>query len=839
MNKIFLTAILLAQVVTAQPETAIQYLYPLPGSDDHPCETQIIIRFKNITPNQIINLESFIELSTSSSAIDGKTIVSPDGKTILFKPSVIFTPGEKVRVHLHPVRSGSQIAFLDTGYVFTISSLTDIPQNLEKLFPDKEMRATNRPAAPNQMPVLRNGISFPSDFPWVNITINDNPDTGLIFLCTYISPYYSMILNNAGDPLWYAKTTDRRRDFKVQKNGQLTMLVKSGYGGGSHIAMDSTYTVIDTFFTPPGYGLDEHELQVLDNGNYLLIATDYRRIDLSDSVEGGNPNAQVLGNHVAEMDANDNPVLIWRCWDHLNITDAPHIDLTASSIDYVHMNAIEIDHDNNILISSRFLDEVTKIHRYSGDIIWRLGGKNNQFTWSNDDKQLAYQHDIRVLPNGNYTVFDNGNYRSPFQSRALELTLDTLQQVVTKVWEFYDDPPIGSKYMGNVQRLLNGNTLINWAVRDQPKLTEVRPDGSKAFEMDFINGYDCYRTFRFPWKGKAAVPYLVAESRNDRIILIFNKFGDADVKHYNIYGGVDPDTLQIIATTSQPYLYLFDLPNRQYFYFEVSATNSADEESNVSNRVRIYVNLTQSGQNMVYNGDFSSGFEPWQWQTHDSTLAQWEIDDSLMLHIQISEGGNDFADIQLLYPNLTLIEGYKYLFEFDAYAAENRIIEAEIKKIGESLTNYSRIGYTLVTTNKIHFSHEFTMSQPSDFTAGVVINAGNSQHDLFIDNVSLKVIVTDIANVKQIIPYKFSLQPAYPNPFNPTTRISFTLPTQVNVTLEVYNTLGQKIETIFDTQMDAGFHDVEFDASELPSGIYFYRMNAGEYSQVRKMVLVK
>ena len=125
-------------------------------------------------------------------------------------------------------------------------------------------------------------------------------------------------------------------------------------------------------------------------------------------------------------------------------------------------------------------------------------------------------------------------FHVPYFSRALEFELDTLNMTVTKVWEFAEDPLTYSRYMGNTQRLPNGNTLINWAVYNKPKLTEVRPDGSKAFEMDFKNGYDCYRTFRYPWKGKAIVPYLVIESWDDRVSLMFNKFGDTDVDHYNI-----------------------------------------------------------------------------------------------------------------------------------------------------------------------------------------------------------------------------------------------------------------------------------------------------------------
>ena len=132
---------------------------------------------------------------------------------------------------------------------------------------------------------------------------------------------------------------------------------------------------------------------------------------MSQYINGANPNATVIGNSVVEMDANDNPVFIWRSWDHFNILDAIHENLYGSLVDYVHMNAIAIDHDGHILISSRHLDEITKINRQTGEIIWRLGGRHDYFTWINDDERISHQHDIRVLPNGNYTVFDNGKFQ--------------------------------------------------------------------------------------------------------------------------------------------------------------------------------------------------------------------------------------------------------------------------------------------------------------------------------------------------------------------------------------------------------------------------------------------
>jgi hypothetical protein len=89
------------------------------------------------------------------------------------------------------------------------------------------------------------------------------------------------------------------------------------------------------------------------------------------------------------------------------------------------------------------------------------------------------------------------------------------------------------------------------------------------------------------------------------------------------------------------------------------------------------------------------------------------------------------------------------------------------------------------------------------------------------------------------IPQVYHLDQNYPNPFNPTTTIRFTIPETQDVRLEVYSVLGQRVATLVNTQMTAGTHTVPFDAARLASGMYIYRLQAGEFVQQRKMMLVK
>jgi uncharacterized repeat protein (TIGR02543 family) len=89
------------------------------------------------------------------------------------------------------------------------------------------------------------------------------------------------------------------------------------------------------------------------------------------------------------------------------------------------------------------------------------------------------------------------------------------------------------------------------------------------------------------------------------------------------------------------------------------------------------------------------------------------------------------------------------------------------------------------------------------------------------------------------IPTEFALQQNYPNPFNPTTTIRYAIPTDSHVTLLVFNALGQEISELVNNEKSAGFYDVTFDAAGLASGVYFYRIQAGNFVQTRKLMVVK
>jgi len=582
--------------------------------------------------------------------------------------------------------------------------------------------------------IQSNGVSVPSDFPQAVITVNNNPAPGYIFLENkgQSGSKFTMILDNNGDPVWYRRGGGR--EFKVQKNGMITW---SAFRG-----MDKNFNFVRNYYAANAHSTDDHELEVLEDGSYLIIGYHNQSgIDMSRYISGGNPYATVHATALQEFTAAGELIFQFRAWDHFDIADVEPVveNPLAGNVRFSHMNAIDVDKDDgHLLISSRHISEVTKIDRNTGEIIWRLSGAHSDFTFVNDPLNgFRNQHDISSLGNGRYMVFDNGNGHSPRVSRAVEYELDLQAMTATLVWEFRDTPDKYTHYMGNAQRLPNGNTLINFVLSGYPKVIEVDPGGVKQFEMYLNPGSDLYRAFRFPWDGVVDAPYLIVEPQADNITLIFNKFGDPDVAYYRIYGGTSPGSTTLLAASTSTLKRLTDLENGSRYYFRVTAVDIDGTESGYSNEENAVVNIIKPGQNMVSNGDFSQGKDSWIWQVGGSASASWIIEDGES-HFAINAGGSQISNVQLRQAGMKLTQGNRYLFEFDAWCTPApRLIEAKVGQDSSPWINYSKIMPFTITPNRTHYRFPFVMEDTSDYDARVVFNTGTSANDVYIDNVSL------------------------------------------------------------------------------------------------------
>ena len=340
-----------------------------------------------------------------------------------------------------------------------------------------------------------------------NITYNNtNAYSGnLFFQKGGSSPRPVKILDSSHVEIYSQNMGMKGWDFKVNYNNKLSYFDRSSKGW---FIMDSLYNEVDSIYCLNGYIADNHDFIALSNGNYILFAYDEQVYAMDTVVVGGDPNAIVEGLVIQEMDINHNLVFEWKSWDHFHVTENSYLfPWTSSNLPFIHANAIDIDFDDNLLLSSRGLDEITKINRVTGDIIWRFGGSQNQFTFIND-YPFTHQHSINSLGSNRYLLFDNGNFSSQYTgtvniSRAVEYELDTVLMTATKVWEFIHPDSLFTPSIGSVQRLPNGNTLINFGNLQMLNLgsiiTEVDSNNQIVFQLEYNNGNNLYRAHKFDW----------------------------------------------------------------------------------------------------------------------------------------------------------------------------------------------------------------------------------------------------------------------------------------------------------------------------------------------------
>lgn len=171
--------------------------------------------------------------------------------------------------------------------------------------------------------------------------------------------------------------------------------------------------------------------------------------------------------------------------------------------------------------------------------------------------------------------------------------------------------------------------------------------------------------------------------------------------------------------------------------------------------------------------------------------------------------------VKLNWTTATEVNSSSFDVEKTTINKENWISLSSIKASGNS---NSPKNYSFVDRNIISGKYNYRLK--------MVDNDGTFKYSTAIE-----------ANISE--PYKFALEQNFPNPFNPSTTISFTLPLMSRVVLSIYNELGQKVAELFNGEKAAGSHSIEWNAGNFNSGIYFYELKTEKYSLTKKLILMK
>ncbi|MBN1479516.1 hypothetical protein EH223_16480 [candidate division KSB1 bacterium] len=843
----FFLLFIIASVCFAGPyHPAIEYIFPLPNSELLPAKATVILRLEGDLYTQIDDLKAFISVKENGANRAGQVFFSTDERTIIFKPTRDLSRGEKIDVFIQT----SQVGFSD--FSFSFSTWADTP-NFQIPHDEPETASIEKnyfkKVKANGIRLI-NGVAVPSDFPAIETHLYGETAAGDIFFGTNFTNdgigNYVVICNNEGTPLFYRRFDNAGNscaNFVVQPSEHFSAYL---FSPDQHVVLDKNFDVVEIVKPGHGYHGDDHEFIILENGHILLTCEEWVPIDMSKIINGGQRNASVHGNMFQELDRERNVIFEWRSWDHFDLLDNQVENLNNRNIDYVHLNSIAFDYDGHYVISSKHLHEITKIDSKTGEIIWRFGGRNNQFDMINDDIPFTLQHTLRpVLGKPNqYTMFDNGGARNPNYARAVQYKLDPVAKTAEKVWEYRYSPDRRSGMMGGTQRLPNGNTYIDWSTTPPMKACEVTPDGRLLFDI-YVHGASTYRSHRLEWEGKSRVPYFILENYGETVNLIFNKFADESVDYYKIYHATSPHPTSVLDTTSQTFYQAFFLENNKRHYFRITAVDVNGLESDFSEELDTFLQFTPAGENMIKNGEFNSK-AGWNVEKKNGAAGVGLISPDNEFLLRIQNPGILPADFQVYQESLILMNNKTYQLEFDAYAESTRPMQVYLGKNSSPFTDYAHISTVALSKNKKHYSYSFKMQHTNDTQAKLSFYCGQFDGDVYLDNISLKYITTIIDNHDEPIgPKFFTLHQNYPNPFNPATTLQYEIPEMCHVKLIVYNVLGEMIETVVDEFHAVGAYQRQFAAKDLSAGIYFYQLRARTLdgkeltSEVHKMMLVK
>ncbi len=511
----FICFFLLIAACTIPSFAQFSYLSPLPGSQYHHPRANLIFKAGYPLDPASIYSAQLLEITGSQSGVHSWQPVLAEGRILIINPDVDFAWGETVKVVLRPLlrrNDGLQLP----GLEFSFSTGNEM---------SAEQKARYHESRSGEWPYdmqVNEGVKLPEvcsidSLPGYQVLINNNPAPGQIFHNNQSddkkdSNSFPTIINSDGSLVWACDLGISGHDFKINYNGYLTYF---DYPYNGWIVLDSNLQTIDSIQCLNGYEMETngHDIVMYPDGHSFVFAYNPQIIDMSQITPGGQPDALVKGLVIQELNEDKQVIFQWRSWDHFQITDATSIDpLTGSIVDPVHGNSMERTLDGHLLLSSRNMSEITKINLETGEMTWRMGGENNQFTFVNDNipQHFSHQHDLRMLNNGNLTLFNNGVGLPVEQSSAKEYEIDELNKIATLVW-YYEHPPVEGKYVygtgsGSVQRLENGNTLISWGKTTNkspniPNYTEV--DENKTITWEFRFNEDIqrgYRVHRYEWK---------------------------------------------------------------------------------------------------------------------------------------------------------------------------------------------------------------------------------------------------------------------------------------------------------------------------------------------------
>jgi hypothetical protein len=305
---------------------------------------------------------------------------------------------------------------------------------------------------------------------------------------------------------------------------------------------------------------------------------------------GGPQDGFVQDFAVQEIDLNTNQlVFFWDALEHIPLSDsyepASSAVLSGNVWDAYHLNSIGLtDSVDDIIVSSRNAWTIYRINKPTGNIVWRLGGKQNDFTIASGG-EFSWQHDARFLPNNLVSLFDDnsdGSTVPPPYSHGLILQLDLNNMTASVNRTYFHDPNISVASQGNVQSLPNGNKFVGWGQSayysefSEAGNTESNPSQSLLYAAEMPGSNYSYRAYRHQWIGNPCDPPSLAVTSSNGTTTVYASWnGSTETTQWQVFSGPRPKRLLLVGSAAKSGFETSITVAPQGPYFRVKALNSS------------------------------------------------------------------------------------------------------------------------------------------------------------------------------------------------------------------------------------------------------------------------
>jgi hypothetical protein len=524
----------------------------------------------------------------SSGRHTGRLLAYSQGDGASFVPDTPLAPGERVSVS----------AKIDIGSYYSP------PQPVPPL-PRRGVSFSFRVDTPYSLAgagEFPNPSASPADYqsfatlpgvqaPTLSVTVPDrDPGAGDIFTSNGPSAgrYGPLIYTPQGRLVWFDQLPDGEsaenlsvQDYEGAR--EITFwqgkVLSLGFGQGEDVVMNDRYQPVTRIKGGNGLPADLHDFQLAPHGVAYTTAFNPIRCDVS-SVESGTDNGVLLDNAVQEIDVKTGLVRWeWHSLDHVAVSESETAaPKNAAPWDWFHINSIDVEPGGDLLLSARNTWAAYQLQAGSGAVLWRLGGSRSSFAMGPGTK-TAWQHDARLLPNGEVTLFDDGsNPPVQRQSRGVRIALDYKSRRARLTAAYvHPDPPLLAASQGNMQTLPDGNAVVNYG--GIPQISEYAPNGSLLFDAHLSFDMSTYRAFRYPWRGRPSSPPVAVANLNntgEETIVRASWNGATGVAGWRVLAGAGPHALKPIATFPDSDFESSAILTKRYGYVSVQALDSRD-----------------------------------------------------------------------------------------------------------------------------------------------------------------------------------------------------------------------------------------------------------------------